>query len=136
MASPETPAPVIRIVKKKHVHAAHHGGSWKVAYADFVTAMMAFFLVMWIISMDQNVRVQIQEYFNDPFSASNSKAGIAKNTSGGRNPLASGLAGAMDSRVWAGLAMDGQQERFTQTREKLQQEIEKRPDLSRLKGNI
>ena len=35
---------------------AHHGGAWKVAYADFVTAMMAFFMVMWIIGMDQNVK--------------------------------------------------------------------------------
>src|SRR5262249_1788763 len=93
------PAPVIRIVKKKKSHGGHHGGSWKVACADFVTGMMAFFLVMWIISMDENVRVQIQEYFNDPFSASNSKAGISKMAAGGRNPLASGLAGAMDSRM-------------------------------------
>ena len=39
-------APVIRVVRKKAAHEGHHGGSWKVAYADFVTAMMAFFLVM------------------------------------------------------------------------------------------
>jgi len=40
------------IIKKKHKkHAEHHGGSWKVAYADFVTAMMAFFLLMWLLSM-------------------------------------------------------------------------------------
>src|SRR6476646_8292100 len=102
---------IIVIRRKKKAHAAHHGGSWKVAYADFVTAMMAFFLVMWIISMDENVRVEIEEYFNDPFSASNSKSGISKMAAGGRNPLASGLAGAMDSRMWAGLAMDTQHER-------------------------
>jgi chemotaxis protein MotB len=44
----------------------HHGGSWKVAYADFITAMMAFFLVMWIIGLDGSVRGGIQEYFQDP----------------------------------------------------------------------
>ena len=41
--------PVIIIKKKKGGHAAHHGGAWKVAYADFVTAMMAFFMVMWLV---------------------------------------------------------------------------------------
>jgi chemotaxis protein MotB len=44
----------------------HHGGSWKVAYADFITAMMAFFLVMWIISLEDSVRGGIEEYFQDP----------------------------------------------------------------------
>src|SRR5690349_24015040 len=89
-------APVIRIVKKKVSHGGHHGGSWKVAYADFVTAMMAFFLVMWIISMDQETREDIQNYFNNPFSTSESKAGITKMAAGGRSPLASGFLGALN----------------------------------------
>lgn len=50
---------------KKGGHAAH-GGAWKVAYADFVTAMMAFFLVMWIVAMDQPAKEGIQKYFQDP----------------------------------------------------------------------
>ncbi len=50
---------------KKGGHGAH-GGAWKVAYADFVTAMMAFFLVMWIIGMSQQQKEGIQRYFNDP----------------------------------------------------------------------
>ncbi len=56
------------IIKKKKVsgHAAHHGGSWKVAYADFVTAMMAFFMVMWIMGLSDNDKAQISGYFNDP----------------------------------------------------------------------
>ena len=56
------------IVKKKKGHGghAHHGGSWKVAYADFVTAMMAFFMVMWIMGLSEETRAQIQGYFNDP----------------------------------------------------------------------
>jgi chemotaxis protein MotB len=45
---------------------AGKGGAWKVAYADFVTAMMAFFLVMWLISQDQKVREGIARYFMDP----------------------------------------------------------------------
>ncbi len=56
------------IIKKKKVMAAgHHGGSWKVAYADFVTAMMAFFMVMWIMGMEPEKKSMIQGYFNDPF---------------------------------------------------------------------
>ncbi|MBX3119744.1 MAG: OmpA family protein [Fimbriimonadaceae bacterium] len=57
--------PII-IKKKKVVAGGHHGGSWKVAYADFVTAMMAFFMVMWIMGMDSETRSMIQGYFNDP----------------------------------------------------------------------
>lgn len=56
----------IRIVKKRKSHGGHHGGAWKVAYADFVTAMMAFFLVMWIIGLNQNVRDSVSSYFKDP----------------------------------------------------------------------
>jgi chemotaxis protein MotB len=60
------------IVKKKIIQGhAHHGGSWKVAYADFVTAMMAFFLVMWLLSMSDEVRDKIQGYFNDPLGFTN-----------------------------------------------------------------
>jgi flagellar motor protein MotB len=50
--------------------AAKGGGSWKVAYADFVTAMMAFFLVMWITAQDQKVKSAIANYFNDPSGTS------------------------------------------------------------------
>ncbi len=58
--------PVI-IVRRKHGgHAGAHGGAWKVAYADFVTAMMAFFLVMWAIGQSKEVRAGIAGYFRDP----------------------------------------------------------------------
>ncbi len=57
--------PIIIKRKKKHVHA-HHGGAWKVAYADFVTAMMAFFMVMWIMSLSAEDRNVVQAYFKDP----------------------------------------------------------------------
>lgn len=50
--------------------AAKGGGSWKVAYADFVTAMMAFFLVMWIGSQDQKTKQAVANYFIDPSGVS------------------------------------------------------------------
>ena len=59
--------PVIILRPIKRVAAGHHGGAWKVAYADFVTAMMAFFLVMWIVGItDKQQRSAISEYFKNP----------------------------------------------------------------------
>ena len=57
--------PIIIVRRKKHAHA-HHGGAWKVAYADFVTAMMAFFLVMWLAAQDSTIRSAIAGYFQEP----------------------------------------------------------------------
>ncbi|MCX7875613.1 MAG: OmpA family protein [Melioribacteraceae bacterium] len=55
------------IVKKvKKGHGGHHGGAWKVAYADFVTAMMALFIVLWILSQSQEVKEAVAGYFKDP----------------------------------------------------------------------
>ena len=61
----ETSAPII-IKKKKGGHGGGHGGAWKVAYADFVTAMMALFIVLWIVGQNQSVKDSISEYFKDP----------------------------------------------------------------------
>ena len=63
-----------RIVKKVNKHSGGHGGAWKVAYADFVTAMMALFIVLWVLSQDQNVKQMVANYFKDPIGFS-SKAG-------------------------------------------------------------
>jgi chemotaxis protein MotB len=57
---------VIIIKKKGHHKHGHHGGAWKVAYADFVTAMMAFFLVMWLVGQSPQVKASIANYFRDP----------------------------------------------------------------------
>ncbi len=51
---------------KKTGHGGHHGGAWKVAYADFVTAMMAFFLVMWLAAQDSRIRDAVAGYFQEP----------------------------------------------------------------------
>src|SRR5271169_2280918 len=68
----------IRIVRKKKGHAGHHGGAWKVAYADFVTAMMALFIVLWIVGQSKQVKEYIANYFKDPGAAFEStKAGVA-----------------------------------------------------------
>jgi len=61
--SQEQPIIIKKIKKGGH---GHHGGAWKVAYADFVTAMMAFFIVMWIVAATQETKEQIVAYFKDP----------------------------------------------------------------------
>jgi len=72
----ENQQPVI-IVKKHGKHGGHHGGAWKVAYADFVTAMMAFFLVMWLVNQSEVVKESVGGYFRDPSGfTENSGAGV------------------------------------------------------------
>jgi chemotaxis protein MotB len=56
----------VKIIKKKSSHGGHHGGAWKVAYADFVTAMMALFIVLWIVGQSKTVRDAVAAYFKDP----------------------------------------------------------------------
>lgn len=73
---------------KKGGHGAH-GGAWKVAYADFVTAMMAFFLVMWIVAMDQSTKEGIQKYFEDPikyiYGSDSISTGLFQSQDGNQN---------------------------------------------------
>ena len=54
------------VIKRKGGHAGHHGGAWKVAYADFVTAMMALFIVLWLMNTSKPVQEAIAGYFKDP----------------------------------------------------------------------
>jgi chemotaxis protein MotB len=58
--------PIIVVRKKRKSHGGHHGGAWKVAYADFVTAMMAFFLVLWLVGQSKPIKAGIAGYFRDP----------------------------------------------------------------------
>jgi len=61
--------PII-IIKKKGGHGGHHGGAWKVAYADFVTAMMALFIVLWLMNSSKQIQVAVGGYFKDPTGTS------------------------------------------------------------------
>jgi chemotaxis protein MotB len=74
--------PII-IIKKKVSHGGHHGGAWKVAYADFVTAMMALFIVLWLLNTSQQVQKVIGGYFKDPSGSSKkvgtNQTGVAEN---------------------------------------------------------
>jgi chemotaxis protein MotB len=58
------------IIKKNKGHAGHHGGAWKVAYADFVTAMMSLFIVLWLMNSSKQIREAVGGYFKDPSGTS------------------------------------------------------------------
>ncbi len=82
MSHPGTDVPV-RIVKKKGKHGGgHSGGAWKVAYADFVTAMMALFIVLWIVGQSKQVKESVASYFKDPgvFFESTKAGGMLQGT--------------------------------------------------------
>jgi chemotaxis protein MotB len=64
--------PII-IIKKKGGHGGHHGGAWKVAYADFVTAMMALFIVLWLMNTSKPVQHAVSGYFRDPYGTAEKK---------------------------------------------------------------
>jgi len=103
------------IIKKKSGHGGHHGGAWKVAYADFVTAMMSLFIVLWLLSSSKKVQEAVGGYFRDP-------TGTA-------------------SKI--GSTMEGAGENFTLTKDnmpklktQLEQKIREMTDFEKLKNHI
>ena len=62
--------PQIVLIKRRSGHDGHHGGAWKVAYADFVTAMMALFIVLWLMNSSKQVQEAVGGYFKDPTGTS------------------------------------------------------------------
>jgi chemotaxis protein MotB len=91
--------PII-VVKRKVGGAGHHGGAWKVAYADFVTAMMAFFMVMWLVaSVSKEQRAAMFEYFHNPSmeEGKSVKAAPGQAGPGGASTSAIDLGGGMDA---------------------------------------
>lgn len=81
--------------------AGHGGGAWKVAYADFVTAMMAFFLVMWITSQSEEVKKAIGGYFQDPWGTSQESSSPTMQTPAGLTgsvPFADSATGILPDR--------------------------------------
>jgi chemotaxis protein MotB len=67
---------IIKKVNKRGGHGGHHGGAWKVAYADFVTAMMALFIVLWIVANNVTVRASVADYFRDPGAMHKTSSGV------------------------------------------------------------
>ena len=86
----DTQRPII-ILKKKVSHGGHHGGAWKVAYADFVTAMMALFIVLWLMNTSKPaVKEAIAGYFKDP-SGTGTKTGTTVDGKGEKSEPAADM---------------------------------------------
>jgi chemotaxis protein MotB len=107
-------APII-VIKKKGGHAGHHGGAWKVAYADFVTAMMALFIVLWLLNTSKQLQEAIGGYFKDP--------------TGNSKKVGSDMRGSGENFI---LTKDNMQE----LKEQLQRAIRRVPDFDKLKNQI
>src|ERR1022692_4644576 len=108
------PRPIV-IVRKKAAHGGHHGGAWKVAYADFVTAMMALFIVLWLLNSSKQIQEAVGGYFKDPTGTS--------------NRVGSGKTGAGDNFT---LTKDN----MSKLKDELQKAVRKVVDFEKLKNQI
>jgi chemotaxis protein MotB len=72
-----------KIIRKTRGHGGHHGGAWKVAYADFVTAMMALFIVLWIVGQSKSTREAVAAYFKDPSGIQRGSPSVLPGAGGG-----------------------------------------------------
>jgi chemotaxis protein MotB len=106
--------PII-VIKKKGGHGGHHGGAWKVAYADFVTAMMALFIVLWLLGSSEKVKKAVGGYFRDP--------------TGTAEKVGSDMQGVGENFVVTKDNMD-------EIKDQLEKTIREVPDFEKLKNNI
>jgi chemotaxis protein MotB len=125
--------PVIIVRKVKRGGHGAHGGAWKVAYADFVTAMMAFFLVMWLVGQSKGVKASIASYFRDPgvFEHDNGKAPIA----GGDlhvDPMNHSEPLPADTQKLE----DAERQLLEQTAKRIRQQLAENPALKKLEKQI
>jgi chemotaxis protein MotB len=125
MESTNEAAPVIKKVVKGH--GGHHGGAWKVAYADFVTAMMALFIVLWVLSQKPEVVESVAGYFKDPIGFSSKSKSLID---GKTNPMP-------DVKVKDEMEKhEAEKAEMEVMKDKLAQEISKDTDLMRLANQV
>ncbi|WP_099064661.1 flagellar motor protein MotB [Serratia sp. BW106] len=131
--------PVILVRKRKSHQASHHGGSWKIAYADFMTAMMAFFLVMWLLAIASPQELtQIAEYFRTPLKVALTNGDKSSSESspipgGGDDPTQQD--GLMKRQIDT-LEKRDEELRLNKLREKLDELIESDPRLKALRPHL
>ena len=133
-AHPEPTEP--RIIKKKKVMGGGaHGGAWKVAYADFVTAMMALFIVLWIMSQSQSIRQNVAQYFKNPGLLPGA-AGLMETSDVGGEMPAPGH--SQDLQMPAPIKPDLTYDKGTleQAKKRITEIIAQLPELSRLKDQV
>lgn len=112
----QTAQPII-IIKKNNGHGGgHHGGAWKVAYADFVTAMLSLFIVLWLLSSSETVKKAVGGYFSDP--------------TGRSHDVGNGLKGAGSE------ALSIRKDDMNKLKEKLQEAIQSSASFQKIKEHV
>lgn len=109
MSSSGDKRPIIIVKKKVHGAHGHHGGAWKVAFADFVTAMMALFMVLWLVAQSPQTKSAVGAYFRDPLglnSGGNTEVNTGPNTGGAGLFGGGNTAVAVDTSFAAGKGSD------------------------------
>ena len=114
MSSAEGGDPII-IYKKRKGHGGHHGGAWKVAYADFATAMMALFIVLWLTNSTEQVKKAVGGYFRDP-------TGSGKQTGTGMGAVGESLPIARQD--------------LNNVKKKLEEALRQAPDLEKVRNQV
>lgn len=132
--------PVIISRKRKKKKHTHHGGTWKIAYADFMTAMMAFFLVMWLLSQSTDMeRELIADYFRMPLKpsmANGDKTSLSDSVIPGGGDDIIKRQGEVFKGQLSQIDKHKRVESLKQAKEKLQKMIETDPRLNNFKSNI
>ncbi len=124
-------SPII-IKKVKKGGDGHHGGSWKVALADFMTAMMAFFLVMWVIGLDQDTRALIAGYFRDPLNFMKQQEGSKLDSVLPANPPSHLTEESKTISSMSQEQMEKEKDEIDKLQQQIQDEISKDPNLQSL----
>ncbi|HEX2866334.1 MAG TPA: flagellar motor protein MotB [Ignavibacteriales bacterium] len=127
MGLEEGQGPVI-IQKKKKSHGGHHGGAWKVAYADFVTAMMALFIVLWILGQSEEVKQSVSSYFKDPVGFSSKKGKFILDGKG-PSPVSMNLQSEMSAK-------ELEKEKLTRMGQALYNEMAQSPEFKDLINQV
>jgi chemotaxis protein MotB len=132
LVNKKNPAPPLNNVRRpKRAHHAHHGGAWKVAYADFVTAMMAFFLVMWLVGQSKEVKASVAGYFRDPGAFETTRAGGSGVLDGGRSPNVDGMSDGQQSTQ-----QSSEQRALAEAAERIKAELLAAKNLAGLRDQI
>lgn len=136
MSDDQNQQPII-IKKIKKGHGGHHGGAWKVAFADFMTAMMAFFLVMWLVGQDDAVKQSVAGYFRDPGKfMSSGRAGVLKGSDAAINTKMSGTSVVKTQGKSEHLPSEQEQQQFALIARNIIKELEKQQAFKKLKKNV
>src|SRR5690242_5217284 len=119
----------IRIVYRKKAHgSSHHGGAWKVAFADFMTAMFAMFLVLWLVNQSSDVKSAIAGYFQDPLGRADEYGSSIMKGDGAQTQVARPLSPAD--------VVEMRRDRLQSMAKRLSEQIAQQPSLEGVKDKI